>query len=282
MFRPANSVLMGLAVVASEWVAERGLPPVVRALAGFYVAFSLTAGVMIVNDYFDREVDRINRPDRPLPSGLVSSRLALSTAAGLFITGLLVSAIGPWSVLAFSLAALSFVVSMAYDAKLKASGLLGNAIVSYNVALPFLYGSVMIGKLMPINILFFGYAFAANMAREVIKGVPDLEGDRARGIKTVAVTWGERAAAKLGALLMVADVAASPLPFFMGYAGLPYLVVLAVGDVLLLHSTFYALFGRGARSAWRGKNEMLLGMAVVVLAFFVSPLRGSPAGRRKG
>ena len=272
MMRLGNSSLMGIAVIASEFVAKRGFPSFWQALVGFCIAFFLTAGVMVTNDYFDKEIDRINRPDRPIPSGMVSERLALIASFIFFVAGLTLSLAGPWYLMAFPLALFSLVISLEYNYKLKRKGLIGNAIVSFNVALPFLYGSIMVGQITSINALFFGYAFQANMAREIIKGVPDMQGDKNKGVRTIAVVYGPSLALKIGFVIVFLDVLASPVPYIIGSAGFLYLIVLAVGDAILLHSSLYMMLKKNEEAVKKGKNEMLLGMAIVILAFFVSPL----------
>ncbi len=271
--RLGNAILMGLAVAASEVVAARGIPTIPVALAGFYIAFSLTAGVMITNDVFDLEIDRINRPDRPLPSGRLRKDTALTTAVLLFISGVAVSILGSWMELAFPLAVVSLFLSLAYNWKLKRQGLLGNAAVSFNVGLPFLYGAVMVGRpFTTLNLLFFFYAFAANMAREIIKGIPDMEGDSKRGMKTLAVKSGPRTAARLSFVILLADVIASPLPYFLHAAGLIYVALLLPGDALLAISATRTLINPAPEEASSSKKTMLLGMGLIVLAFLLAPL----------
>ena len=273
MMRVRNSALMGIAVVASEWVALKGPASLVEEIAGFFVAFFLTAGVMITNDYFDREVDRINRPERPIPSGTVTGKQAIAFSAALFAVGIASSVIGPWMPIAFPLAFFSVIISLVYNAGLKKKGILGNAIVSFNVALPFIYGSIMVGRPGSLmNDLFFAYAFVANMAREVFKGIPDVTGDKSRGVRTLAVVHGTKIAGLVGFVLVALDVACSPLPYFMGVAGIGYLIPLTVGDLLLLHSSFAMAKRPEPRVVDKEKGEMLLGMGVIILAFLLSPL----------
>ncbi|WP_449463221.1 UbiA family prenyltransferase [Tardisphaera miroshnichenkoae] len=274
MMRVRNSILMGIAVVASEWVALKAPAGLMEEIAGFLVAFFLTAGVMITNDYFDREVDMINRPERPIPSGAVTGKQAIAFSASLFVVGIASSAIGPWMPIALPLALFSVVISLAYNAGLKKKGIAGNAIVSFNVALPFIYGSIMVGRPESLmNDLFFVYAFVANMAREIFKGIPDVAGDKSRGVRTLAVVYGAETAGLVGFVLVALDVACSPLPYFLGVAGIGYMIPLIVGDLLLLHSSFVMAKRPEPRVVDKEKGEMLLGMGIIILAFLLSPLR---------
>jgi len=273
LMRVGNASLMGLAVLASEWVALKAPAPLLQEVAGFLVAFCITSGVMVTNDYFDRDIDKINRPERPIPSGKVRPSEALAFSTFLFSVGIAASALGPWYAYALPIALFSLFISLAYNAALKRKGLLGNAIVSFNVALPFIYGSLMVGRPTSVmNDLFFGYAFVANMAREILKGIPDVAGDRSRGVNTLAVARGSKFAALIAFVLLVADVASSPIPYFLGVAGKWYLVTLILGDGLLIHSSLAVVMSPEPRTVDRKKSEMLLGMAIIVIAFLLSPL----------
>src|SRR4030043_124773 len=85
--RLKNSIIMGLAVLIGEIIAYPGLF-LQPAVFGFLTAFTLTGAAMAINDYFDRYVDAVNEPERPLPKGLVSPGSAVSFSAFLSVLGL--------------------------------------------------------------------------------------------------------------------------------------------------------------------------------------------------
>lgn len=93
LIRPINCAMMGFAVVVGEFIALSGSLPAFRALLGFPVAFLLTAATMILNDYYDRSIDQINNPERPIPSGAVSPRAPLALVFLLSTLGILASAL---------------------------------------------------------------------------------------------------------------------------------------------------------------------------------------------
>ncbi|MBO0889036.1 UbiA family prenyltransferase, partial [Candidatus Bathyarchaeota archaeon] len=67
---------MGLAVVVGETIALGIFPSLSEAVLGFLTASLLLAGTMVLNDIQDVQIDRVNSPDRPLPSGRVGIREA--------------------------------------------------------------------------------------------------------------------------------------------------------------------------------------------------------------
>ena len=72
LFRPELPFAAGVTVLMGEIVALGGLPSAREALLGFTCAFLLSASALILNDVFDLEVDRVNAPERPIPSGAVT------------------------------------------------------------------------------------------------------------------------------------------------------------------------------------------------------------------
>src|SRR5437016_9087980 len=69
MTRPVNCLMIGLAVVVGEIINLGVIPPLDRLVLGFLTASLMMAGTMVLNDVYDIEIDRVNAPTRPLPSG---------------------------------------------------------------------------------------------------------------------------------------------------------------------------------------------------------------------
>ncbi|HOX36226.1 MAG TPA: UbiA family prenyltransferase, partial [Methanoregulaceae archaeon] len=116
----------GAFLVAGEIVAYQGLPPLDEVVLGFASLFFIAGSANISNDYFDREVDRINLPSRPLPSGRITARglwalFLLFSAAGLLAAALLS---GPVLVLV----AVFWAISVLYNFRLKEYGFFGNVV----------------------------------------------------------------------------------------------------------------------------------------------------------
>src|SRR5207247_4432998 len=76
LVRIPNCLMIGLAVLVAETIGLGTLPSVIQGVFGFLTAFLLLAGTMVFNDIQDVQVDRVNSPDRPIPSGKVTIREA--------------------------------------------------------------------------------------------------------------------------------------------------------------------------------------------------------------
>ena len=178
IIRPINSLMMGLAVIVGTIIAcnslELMLHNMIGVIWGFLTAFALTAASMVINDVLDVNVDRVNAPWRPIPSG----RISLTTAKAYFLALCIIGLLASYFInsLALLVAFISIIISYTYSAWGKRTGLLGNAMVSLCVAIPFIYGSIIIyNSIIPITLIFFTIAFLANMGREVTKGMVDVE-----------------------------------------------------------------------------------------------------------
>ncbi|RLE50505.1 MAG: hypothetical protein DRJ31_00870 [Candidatus Methanomethylicota archaeon] len=269
LLRPVNCLMMGLAVAVGEFIALGAMPPLSPLLLGIATAFSLTASSMVINDYYDVEVDRINAPTRPLPSGVVSLKEAKALAIALAFIGLLAAYMISTEALLIAIAA--YAISASYSSKGKKTGFLGNVMVASCVAVPFIFGSVAVVKAITTLIAIFALlSFLASIGREVTKGIVDVEGDSSKGIKTVAVLKGRKAAAQLAASLYLSAVALSILPYALGIAGILYLSLVAIADVGFVALSISILRDYSRENALKVKNRALIPMLIALISFLLS------------
>ena len=188
IIRPQNCIIGGLTVIAGIAIASKvdtGLVDTTALMLNFLFAFVtyffVAAGGNVVNDIFDIEIDKINRPHRALPSGRMSIKQAWVFVGILSIIGVIFAwlngPIGTAVVIVF------IIVGYAYAAKVKQLGIAGNFMVAFSFAFGVIYGSLVYGEtvaniIFPIPTwLFFLTAFMILQARETIKGAEDVEGD---------------------------------------------------------------------------------------------------------
>ncbi len=264
--------MIGLAVLVGETIALGNVPSVSEAVFGFLTASLLLAGTMVLNDIQDVQIDKVNSPDRPLPSGRVSIREAyvLSiTLSGLAIISSIVLGALPLLTVLVALALMAY-----YNTRGKKTGLLGNAVVSFNVALPFFFGGLAVNNLRPLLFVFFLLAFLANMAREVAKGIADVEGDRAKGVRTVAVTLGPRTASRITAVLFViAVVLSATAPFINGGVSVFYYPGVVAADLGFLFSSYELIKDQAPKTVRKVKTQVLVWMLLGLVGFLMG---GSP------
>jgi len=258
--RLGNCVAAGVLTATGAFVAGASGAAVPTALAAATTVFAVAAGNAI-NDYFDREIDAVNRPDRPIPRGAVSARGALATAVVWFAVA--VAAALPLPPLSIGIAAVNLVALVTYTSLFKGTPGLGNALVAYLVGSTFLFGGAAVGNPEAVLVLA-ALAGLSTFTREVIKDVEDVAGDREEGLTTLPIAVGERNALWIGAAALVVAVAVSPLPYISGTLGAAYLAVVAVADVVMLYATSES-FADPAAAQRRFKYGTFLAAAAFVV-----------------
>lgn len=231
ILRPLNSIMSAIAVWIGSLMAGGPLQPEIPIIFGMLATFLVSGGGMVINDYFDRDIDRINKPKRPIPSGRISSKAAGVYAIILFVAGLFVAInISP---IAFSIAAIATALLAVYAARLKGVMFAGNAAISFLVALSFLYGGFIIGDvtlIIPLAVL----AFLSNMGREIFKTIDDIMGDKSKGLKTVATRLGVIKAKRLASAFIILAVIYSFFPYVQGMFNEIYLFLVIPADIIFL------------------------------------------------
>ena len=272
LMRPLNCMLFvagvllgGLLVAGAE--AFQGHQLIRLALAAGS-AMLIGGGGNSINDIFDHEIDRINRPGRPLPSGQVSLRTAWWTWGAASAAGLLISI---WlSATHVALAGGTFLLLYLYSARLKRLPLAGNVLVALVVALALVYGGAAVGPVGPPALVGAAFAFLTTLAREIIKDVQDAQGDAEKGLRTLPIAYGVVAAVRGAAGVIVLTIALTPLPFLvLNYGGL-FLLLVLFADLLLLRVVWMLqkepTASQMSQASSLMKWSMVVGMGALVAA----------------
>jgi len=269
--RPVNSVMLGLAIIVGAAVTGGAsiLGSPIKLLLSFVTGFCMTGAAMAVNDYYDREIDAVNEPGRPIPSGRVTPGEAMALTAALSAVGLGASYMISWSTTL--VAAFSWVVMMLYSAWGKRTGFPGNLMVSACISLPFIYGGIITGSVFP-SLYFSLMAFLSNTGREVTKGIVDVEGDRGAGVNTVAASKGSRAASLVASGFYVAAAAASVIPYALRLVSAWYLPFVAATDIGLIYSAYSLVTEPSRENSRTVKNRVLVFMLVGLAGFAAGSL----------
>jgi len=269
IIRPLNCVMMGFAViVGASLVSDLSFNN--NLLFAFVTSFSLTGASMVVNDYYDRKIDAINEPNRPIPRGDVLPQQALVYALVLSIIGFVAAYLTNMSSLV--VAAAAWIISILYITKGKETGLPGNFLVSATVVIPFIYGGLAVGQLQTSTMLFVAIVFFSNTGREITKGIVDVEGDKSHNIKTVAVAFGEKTAAIVATVFSLIAVSLSPLPWLWGLVSVWFLPAVIITDVGLVASAILLLKNYSRANAKKIKNIHLAWFITGLVAFVMGTI----------
>jgi geranylgeranylglycerol-phosphate geranylgeranyltransferase len=264
--RPFNALTGALAVFLGGYVAGTGEWKNVAMAA--VVTFLVTGAGNSWNDYLDIEIDKINQPQRVLPSGQVSPDAAWKLSVVLTVIALIIAAfINPAS---FIVALLASAILFFYSWKLKSTVLMGNATVAIISALSVVFGGIAAGNVRPTLILAVIVAVAI-LGREVLKTLADYEGDLRHRVRTVATTWGRRRARIVFFLLAAATGWIMLLPYLLDvYADIyAYIVAFGVYPILV-----YALVRVTRYSSGRQLERISQLMKMDFMIWFVAVILG--------
>ena len=259
--RPGNAFAGGTLTLIGSFVAGGLLTSPVAVGAAVGSTMMGVAAGNTINDYFDREIDAINRPNRPLPSGAVTPRWALGQSGVLFVLAIgLALTLPP---LAIGIAVFNLLLLITYTQWFKGTPGVGNAVVAFLGGSTFLYGGAAVGA-VETTVVLFVLAAMATLGREIIKDVEDVTGDEEMGARTLPIVMGERFALRVAAVTLGIAVLASPLPYLLGTFGLGYLIVVFPGVLAMALGAWSAFSNPG-----RGQRLVKLGMFVAIAAFMI-------------
>jgi geranylgeranylglycerol-phosphate geranylgeranyltransferase len=265
--------MMGVAVMIGSVLTN---PDVLNNLRpnliyGFATGFALTAASMVMNDYYDKDIDNINEPERPIPSGLIRPKEAISLAVVLTVIGFASALVITYlmqSVSCLVIAMIAWLIFVSYTTIGKRSGLPGNFLVSACVSIPFIYGNLSVLDVVQLRVLLFSLiVFLSNTGREITKGIVDAQGDRIKNVKTLAVRYGNRKAAVVAIFFYLLAVTLSPIPWILSLVSFWFVPLVAITDIGLLVSSIMFLKGYSKENARKIKNIVLICFVLGLLAF---------------
>ncbi len=268
LIRPLNCAMIGFAVIVGEFVSKPLAIPLLYSGFGYLTGFCICAYSMVVNDVYDLEVDRVNQPSRPLPSGKITSRGAIRLSVVLLLAGLAFSTLTR-NIWALVIAGTYAFLSWLYNVRAKKVGIYGNLIVASSLAIPFIYGGVIAGggALGSLLLIMALTSFFAGVGREVVKAIADTAGDTKRGVRSLAIAQGTGKAATAGAFLFALAVMTSWLPFLIGSANLFYSVGVVLPDLIFAYLAVSILRKPSAANALVVKRFALIGMLIGLFVF---------------
>lgn len=236
--RPMNSIAAGMLTFSGGFVAHRaGVLSGNEALlitVAVVVTILATGAGMAINDVFDREIDRITKPERPIPRGAISYQTAMIFSIALFsIVGALTLLL---PVIALLITVVNIVLLATYTTVFKGLPGAGNVLVAYLGGSTFLFGAAAVdGLSYAIGVLFL-LAALSTLSREIIKDVKDIEGDREERLNTQPIVIGEQRSLVIAAVVLLSAIATSPVPYLLGTFGAVYLVLVTPAVVIMMAS----------------------------------------------
>jgi len=281
ILRPINDIMGSLTVIIGI-LNTRSNDPIIltwNIILGVITYFFLAGSGMVINDYYDIEIDKINRPERTIPRGAITLKQAKILWIATSLIGITIAILH--SVL-FNIGYLNVIIAVLfafmgwlYAAWGKKSGFIGNIIVSISFSIGLIYGAVLNNSNVPPYIYFFFLtSFFLLLSREVIKGCEDIEGDKNQGVKTLAIQIGVKKSTIFSLIFALLAIVFFILPCFTNILNrLLFLISMAFGLAIVLYAIVLMLKRNLERKDFKKislilKIAMFLGLVAFIFASF--------------
>ncbi|MBC7085989.1 MAG: UbiA family prenyltransferase [Methanomethylovorans sp.] len=230
----------GVCVVTGQILALGRFASFYETVFGFLSVFFISASILVLNDYFDVETDKLNAPHRPIPSNMVTPLEALLLSMALMVFGITLSYL--ISIIALLISIILFIIGFLYNRNYKKSGLPGNLMVSFSVGMTFIYGGVSVGS--PLNNivwLFGAIAALIDLGEEIAADAMDMQGDLLINSRSLAIKYGKKVALRISSYIFIFVILLTSVPFIVGWLPAIYLIPIAIMDLAIAYPSLRLL-----------------------------------------
>lgn len=266
ILRPGNAIMALIAVILMAIIGKTYSFEIVLGAISVFLA---TGAGNTINDYYDYEIDKINKPERPIPSGRIKLENALYYSLLLFliatIIGFFISIENGLTVIICS----ALMILYAYT--LKQRCLIGNICVSLLTGLTFVYGGLITGDIY-LSIFLGFFAFLMTLSREIIKDTEDIEGDKKENANTLPIKYGAKNAVLLAVVLNILTCLLSPILYFYNIFSIVYLAIVIVADIIFIYSAILAIKDQSKENLHHVSKLMKIAMFVAFISFAVGSI----------
>jgi geranylgeranylglycerol-phosphate geranylgeranyltransferase len=273
LFRPELPLAAAICVTTGQILAAGQVPPWQIGILGFLCGFALSSAALILNDYFDYEVDLVNHPGRPLPSGAVTRAEVIGLTVVTTLVGL--SAALALGYGAFWISVIFWLIGFLYNWRYKQTGLPGNLMVCASVGVTFILGAVTMQA--PWNGVVWTFAlmaFFVDLGEEIAGDAMDMEGDKKRGSRSIALLKGKQFALHISVVLWGLVILLSFVPALLGWLGASYLAMILITDVVLVYFSIQLLKSQTPQTGRQAMRGAYLGAILGIVAFLIGRLIG--------
>lgn len=256
LVRPLNAVMSMIGVFIGYSLAYGGFHFDLSLIYALLSVFFISGAGQAINDYFDFEIDKKRKNNRPLVRGLLSKNTGLIYSLALFALGIILASF--LTELAFYTAVFFSILLILYSALMQKIKFVGNIIVSLGVAFTFIFGASVIG-LVPIVLMIAIPAFFANWAREVIKDVEDAEEDQDHKITLPHILKKNHVKWFTLSLIMLAIITGY-LPTFFGIGDWKYPLLVTISNIVFILAVKAFVRNHADKSQSWIKKGMIVGL----------------------
>jgi geranylgeranylglycerol-phosphate geranylgeranyltransferase len=260
----------GICVVMGQILAIGDFPNFGLLISGFLAVFFISSSILVQNDYFDVETDKINAPKRPIPSKLVKPQEALIFSLFLLLAGLLLSYIINFVILVFAI--ILTIIGFLYNRYFKKAGLIGNMMVSFSVGMTFIFGGTTVGLPFHRIVIFFAIIAALiDLGEEIAADSMDVDGDRLINSNSLAIKHGSSTALRISIYIFSTVIILSFVPFILCWFSIIYFIPIGIMDFLIVYSTYKLYMGRDSEGR-KYIRLLYLGSTLGLIVFLIMRL----------
>ena len=274
IIRQGNALMAAIAVILMMFVGHYyDLPIIICAI----IVFVCTGAGNTINDVFDVKIDEINKPNRPIPSGRISLENARNYSYVLFGIGILLSLVDSYlvnsiwpSIIVIPAAFIMYL----YARNLKAMPLVGNLTVATLTGFCFVIAGVVIAcatsslKILFISIYLGLFAMFMTLAREIVKDMEDIEGDKQEGARTFPILYGKKIPSIISIILIVVTTLMCPILYiFKIFIG--YMVIMIIPIIIFLYSAYSLKLNPPEETCAKVSKNLKIAMLISFVAFVV-------------
>jgi len=265
--RPLNFLITFISVIVAAVICLPGHSIELNVFLAALSASLVMASGNIINDIYDIDIDRVNKPSRPLPSGKISIKEAyilyfVFIAASVFISSLL-------NEKAIAIVLVSILLLFLYSKYLKRIPLVGNITVAILTGLVFIFGGVVVENLAAA-IVPAVFAFLINLIREIVKDMEDVEGDKKAGVITFPIKFGSLKSKLFISLITISLILYTLYPFITQLYKIEYfIIVMVIVNPLLVYCLKILFADESVKNLKKISNLLKLSMVFGLIAIYV-------------
>jgi geranylgeranylglycerol-phosphate geranylgeranyltransferase len=272
LLRPRNMIISFIGVIAGMMLVSKTVTLTPETLAAAVSAAIILGGGNALNDFYDYEADKVNRPKRPLSSGRIRRDDARQIALLLFLAGIILAVF--INIYCLLLAIVNATILAAYAKYSKKALFISNLAVSYLSASVFAYGaaSILQTQLFSLNgagmlAVLIGSSFFMTASREIIKDIEDVKGDAKIKADTLPTRLGAKGANMIAILagLMAITISLTPmLAQTTGFNKTAYALFITPANLIFISSYL--------TTPAKSQKRIVAGMLISLLAFMAGRL----------
>jgi geranylgeranylglycerol-phosphate geranylgeranyltransferase len=264
--RPSNIFITFCTIFVAASITGT-IQPVKNVILAALSASLIAVGANTINDYYDIEIDRINKPHRILAANKLSLEVALIYFILVYLFAWVISLAINFKMflIAFTIGILLYL----YSFRLKRTIIWGNVTVSFATSMAFIYGGLAVNRFSE-TLFPASFAFLFHFGREIIKDMQDVKGDHGKGAITFAVKYGTSASLRLTLITFIVLIFLTIIPYVLKIYNIIYMIIVIIGIYPVLIYVLYVSWKKPeVKNLGKMSNILKIDMIIGLLAIYL-------------